>query len=422
MKLSRNVYFFEGRNSVVIEGNVHIIEKKQSDLLSFFLKNKNVVFSKEDILNNVWDSIVSEQVVTQAIFKLRKLFKDNNIESPIITVPQKGYLYDETVFNDKKNYSIQRLVNKKNIIIFLLCIPIIFYAIKRNMEYDVESCSVINCNNLVFLDFPPLNSRNNGVLRLIKWHFKVNHNVNISSSSVIKKLSYRRLRFDSNKNEIRFYDSRLKGSGFSINYNRSLNKNDFISLMKKLEEKILLEYEHHDLDVIYSDLPNNSESFDLLLSSIGETKYSLFSDINIKKLDLAREIDEDNEYIISLRYIFKLFNIYDKYSGGEKLNQNIDILNDSFISDVKKLSHDDYSLKLFEALAAYEITKGNAYKSLEYLDKLGSKEDTVLGLFLRAKTEKMLNKEDISNEKLLKISENLGEKNFEIMMKFFNYN
>lgn len=52
------------------------LTKNEFNLLEFLIKNKNKIFSRQEILNNVWSSRVSLRTVDTTISRLRKKMKD----------------------------------------------------------------------------------------------------------------------------------------------------------------------------------------------------------------------------------------------------------------------------------------------------------------------------------------------------------
>ncbi|MEZ8230996.1 winged helix-turn-helix domain-containing protein [Vibrio splendidus] len=77
-----------------------IIDNRLSKLLNFFCQNPKIVFSRDELINEVWNgSILTDQVITQAIFELRKILKaaERHSMGHIITVPKRGYKLDVDV-------------------------------------------------------------------------------------------------------------------------------------------------------------------------------------------------------------------------------------------------------------------------------------------------------------------------------------
>lgn len=70
------------------------LEPRLVNLLRFLASHAGTVFCRDVLINEVWDGAeVTDQVVTQSIFELRKILKDgrNNATDYIVTVPKRGY-------------------------------------------------------------------------------------------------------------------------------------------------------------------------------------------------------------------------------------------------------------------------------------------------------------------------------------------
>ena len=70
------------------------LEPRLVNLLRFLAHNAGTVFGRDALINEVWDGAeVTDQVVTQSIFELRKILKDGRTDATdyIVTVPKRGY-------------------------------------------------------------------------------------------------------------------------------------------------------------------------------------------------------------------------------------------------------------------------------------------------------------------------------------------
>lgn len=68
------------------------IEPRLVNLLGFFARHPETVFSREELIQSVWDgAVVTEQVVTQSVFELRKLLAECDQVGIITTIPKRGY-------------------------------------------------------------------------------------------------------------------------------------------------------------------------------------------------------------------------------------------------------------------------------------------------------------------------------------------
>lgn len=100
--------FYPYEDKFVLHGEDIVIDNRLSKLFHFLCENPDTVFSRDELINEVWNgSILTDQVITQAIFELRKILKQhgNHPYGYIVTVPKRGYKLDATVEKSHRNTS-----------------------------------------------------------------------------------------------------------------------------------------------------------------------------------------------------------------------------------------------------------------------------------------------------------------------------
>lgn len=55
-----------------IKNNIVKLTKSEFNILKFFLENRNKIFSREELINNIWKESVNDKSVDTAISRLRK--------------------------------------------------------------------------------------------------------------------------------------------------------------------------------------------------------------------------------------------------------------------------------------------------------------------------------------------------------------
>ncbi|WP_025822415.1 winged helix-turn-helix domain-containing protein [Shewanella marina] len=74
------------------------IEPRLANLLCFLADNPNTVFSRQELIEQVWDgAVVTDQVVTQSVFECRKILTECDSHNIIHTIPKRGYKLDAVV-------------------------------------------------------------------------------------------------------------------------------------------------------------------------------------------------------------------------------------------------------------------------------------------------------------------------------------
>lgn len=70
------------------------VEPRLINLLRFLAQHSGEVFCRDELIKHVWDgAFVTDQVVTQSIFELRKVLRDGRLDNTryLVTVPKRGY-------------------------------------------------------------------------------------------------------------------------------------------------------------------------------------------------------------------------------------------------------------------------------------------------------------------------------------------
>jgi two-component system phosphate regulon response regulator PhoB len=90
--------FLPGRREVRRGGQPVHLKPKEFDLLLFFAQHRGRVFSREQILDEVWgyDFAGGARTVDVHVGRLRKSLNEPDERDPIRTVRSAGYSFDET--------------------------------------------------------------------------------------------------------------------------------------------------------------------------------------------------------------------------------------------------------------------------------------------------------------------------------------
>lgn len=86
------------------------IEPRVMEVLTCLCKNRNRVVSKDELVREVWDDqIITDNTITQAVSKLRKILEDDPAQPEYIeTIPKKGYRFIAEVTPEKFDQNSQQ--------------------------------------------------------------------------------------------------------------------------------------------------------------------------------------------------------------------------------------------------------------------------------------------------------------------------
>ncbi|MGF1876321.1 winged helix-turn-helix domain-containing protein [Photobacterium frigidiphilum] len=103
-----NWIFIPSENKCILDERSIVIDNRLSNLLLFLCQHPHQTFSRDELINEVWNgSFLTDQVITQSIFELRKILKSNqrHPHGYIITIPKRGYKFDAEVEIQDENLS-----------------------------------------------------------------------------------------------------------------------------------------------------------------------------------------------------------------------------------------------------------------------------------------------------------------------------
>lgn len=119
-------------NKIISENKVTILEPKIIQVLCFLVHHQGEVLSRQYIADNLWpDNVVGLEVITRAIFELRKVLNDEPKNPKYIeTIARKGYCFIGKIqpINavKKQPYSPPSLLTKLSIKNLVIVLPLLF--------------------------------------------------------------------------------------------------------------------------------------------------------------------------------------------------------------------------------------------------------------------------------------------------------
>jgi DNA-binding winged helix-turn-helix (wHTH) protein len=173
-------------NKMVVDGIECKIEPKIMDVLCYLITNKGEVVSRDKIAEALWpDTVTGLEVVTRAIFELRKILKDDP-KKPIYieTIARKGYcfIYEgaglKNELYDNNPAKINQPPYSNKLYKLLITVTAIVFAIYLWLSNLAENTSTLPLqatfltNIDVFADSPAISPNGNQVLFTKKKHFK----------------------------------------------------------------------------------------------------------------------------------------------------------------------------------------------------------------------------------------------------------
>ena len=116
-------------NKITLNEQEFFLEPKIMEVLCFFTKHPHQVISKQKVLDELWPGqTISHDVITRAIFELRKIFNDD-AKNPTYfsTVTRKGYcfIHEVTAFEQQNTSAEQTTVKPDNRLTLLISLFVV---------------------------------------------------------------------------------------------------------------------------------------------------------------------------------------------------------------------------------------------------------------------------------------------------------
>lgn len=92
----KDILYDKAKKQFMVDNIPINLTKLEHDLLLYFIKNKGIVLSREDILENVWEDSETKQLktVNVAIKRLKEKIDPKNNKEYIKSVRGEGYIFD----------------------------------------------------------------------------------------------------------------------------------------------------------------------------------------------------------------------------------------------------------------------------------------------------------------------------------------
>lgn len=174
-------------NKLVIDGIESKVEPKIMEVLCYLIANKGEVISRDKIAEALWpDTVTGLEVVTRAIFELRKILKDDPKKPTYIeTIARKGYcfIYDYSGFKEDEynKDAIKGNLEKQPIKVVaftIFALVAIVFVIYQWLNRTTTNTSTLPLQMTfltdidVFADSPAISPDGKQVLFTKKRHFK----------------------------------------------------------------------------------------------------------------------------------------------------------------------------------------------------------------------------------------------------------
>ncbi|WP_028111896.1 winged helix-turn-helix domain-containing protein [Ferrimonas kyonanensis] len=428
-----NWLFIPHENACVLDGERMEIDNRLSNLLLFLCQHPHTVFSRDQLMESVWHgAVLTDQVITQSIFELRKILKTNqrHPQGYIITVPKRGYKLDADVTlhpsSAEKGASDSGSIHSQSTLppqdatpngdgpgspilnprsIGLAAVAMVFgmlimMAIHQLAPPASPAPSTARFSKLEprvisisYVDNVADSPIENGIVFKILEYLKYNENFSLARNGDPQGIAGKQLSFIISQQDgddyinIEYFNNVSEYLHLDRKYR--IDPANLLPVMKRMLTDLLhalqLDIPEQRVDAILQELPENPQALALAISAIGVT----FDRNDSDKLDAvdynrrALALEPNNQFLIATNYLFSMATLY--LDPKSRDIEAIDTLNREFEQRIPALLPEPSSYKAYEALALNALYHNDELQALQYAERIPHTHDTILGLLIQAK-------------------------------------
>ena len=157
------------------------------------------------------------------------------------------------------------------------------------------------------------------------------------------------------------------------------------SMLDDLLDSFSLDIQKSILKQQISELPKQEEALKLTLEALGLTFMTLDRTDTLSKIAQANELEPDNHFVMSNRYMYELADIFIMRSKNK--NKQVEALNKKFKKQLLNAQNNANSYRVYDALAAYFLTEDDPDQAEYYLSLIPRNEYSVMSMIILAKIE-----------------------------------
>ncbi|MCY9854347.1 winged helix-turn-helix domain-containing protein [Vibrio mediterranei] len=474
--------FYPYEDKFVLDGEDIVIDNRLSKLFHFLCENPDTVFSRDELINEVWNgSILTDQVITQAIFELRKILKQhgNHPYGYIVTVPKRGYKLDATVekvieatqpviettdaslvrekdsfisestsvestntevpeaeatveaeistvsqekpqiaapvARSKKTGVKKRWIATAALIIVGLAVGSSYLHVKQSDKQVVEEIEPIAIPSYLSLEpryihvvlEPGIVSDDLkvGFIKKLLELLKTYKDFRIIYDGPAAKVAANELKFASSQRDNQDYIeieyvNRISGHKH-LDRKYRVTEDMLRPSMKKSLDDLLdsfsIEIEKTLISDLVDELPDDSVSVQLALTSIGASYHDYTHSKALEMIDEAKKLSPNNPYIVASNYIFNISNMY--LHPPQDMVQYLDELNLEASTKFEEFeSSNQTTPRVLEATAMMALTNDKPLQAKSILQAIPHERRTVFFYILNAKASELIGNRDAAEE------------------------
>ncbi|MCW8333095.1 winged helix-turn-helix domain-containing protein [Vibrio paucivorans] len=443
--------FIPNEGQIVFSDKTINIDKRLSKLLEFFCQNPGQTHTRDELIENVWNGmILTDQVVTQAVFELRKVLKQNSTknESYIITVPKRGYKFfaEVGVSYETSNSGVTdypqpetRPEIKED------TAPSTKTPTPRTKPWLPIALATIICFETGYILYSTLGNQTSppisqptrlgnfesryvvleisddiqqdpvlfGVVTKFIEYVGYYSNIRIVHSPELQKIAAIELKLATSPSRdgqytrlTMRYHNRVSNQGhLSRRYPTELASihQTLFSMLDDMLGALYISPPKQELMQLLEQLPSDEAALEHVLTGIGYLYNGEPMEKALVNLRLAKQLAPDHDFTYTVNYIGEMFRIFN--SNDSNKQQMTVALNDEYRDRLTRLLEQGKMPRVYDAMAMMALSEDNPEKAMRILLSLPDQKHSILSYLLLAKAEESRGNGGAAKELYLKATQ-----------------
>lgn len=450
--------FIPNEGQILFANKTVTIDKRLTKLLEFLCLNPGQTHTRDELIDHVWSGmILTDQVVTQAVFELRKVLKQNSEQhsSYIITVPKRGYKFEADVIQSKieteqttepepvatenttqpspstatahpEEQTKDTKPSKRNLMIGLLLGAIvvlesgyILYSATSSTN-NKEAAPTTQLRHYEFryvvLDISD-DVRADPVLygtvtKFIEY-VSAYSGIRIVHSEPLQKIAAIKLTFGTSPSRdgkhtrltMRYHNNISDRSHLNRRYPTELPElhHTLYRMVDDVLDSLYIKVPKEELTESISQLPTEDEALKYTLSGLGVLYNRAELPMVMDYFEKAQELDPSNDFVFVANYIGKIMNTFYASSGSKK--QAIAQLNQDAKPRLERLLAEGKLARAYDANAIIALSEDDPEKAMKILLSMPPQNHSILTYLLLAKAEESRGNASAAKELYIKATQ-----------------
>ncbi|MBW3698621.1 transcriptional regulator [Vibrio sp. T187] len=451
--------FVPNEGQVIFATKTISLDKRLSRLLDFLCQHPQQTHTRDELIDHVWNGmILTDQVVTQAVFELRKVLKQHSTSnsSYIVTVPKRGYKFEAEVLRTQlgsgeptlednthpiepntgsishspttteqnDNQTDHRKTTKRRYSMIALLAAIvtlesgyILYSASQKPTSIMDNADIRHFESRYVVLELSEDIENDpllfGIVTKFIEYVGIYSNIRIVHSEPLQRIAAINLKFGTSPSRdgqhtrltMRYHNNVSNQSHLSRRYSTELSSlhQTLYSMIDDMLTALYTDIPQAELSELISQLPTNNEALRHTLIGLGILYNRSDLDLAFEHISKAKALAPDNDFVYVAHYVGEVINAF--YSGAPDTKTFIAQINQAHRARLEALLEQGTIPRAYDANAIVALSEDDPERAMRILREMPRQYQSILTYLLLAKAEESRGNSGAAKELYLKATQ-----------------